>query len=127
MGSLALALSLGCSVSHEPIPEDAPLPGDLLEIDLTDAEREALCDWWMRRHGWPETTIYQCPPPPADPIARANIGCGTVRRAEYPDCPVRVQDWYNCELSEPYWWCRRPIPEVCTRSSDFCGSTRFRP
>ena len=131
MRALALMLlglaALGCAASHEPVPEDAPLPGDLLEIDLTEAQRAALCAWWMGRHGG-EGTLTNCPPPPAEPGFTAGlVGCDTLRRADVPDCRATVQDWYACELSEPYWWCRQPLlAEVCRRPAS-CGPPFFRP
>ena len=122
---LALA-TLGCAFRHEPVPDDAPLPGDLLEIDLTDAQRAALCAWWMDRHGG-EGTITMCPPPPAESRFSAGVvGCGTVRRADFPDCPVTVQGWYDCELSQPLWWCERPTVEVCRRPAS-CAAPVFFP
>ena len=79
MRALALLIfalaALGCVASHEPVPDDAPLPGDLLEIDLTDAQRAAFCDWWMDRHGG-EATILICPPPPAEGLVAVGVSCG---------------------------------------------------
>ena len=130
MRALALLIfalaALGCAVRHEPVPDDAPLPGDLLEIDLTEEQGAALCDWWMDRHGG-EGTLTSCPPPPAEHRFTAGlVGCATLHRADFPDCRVTVQDWYNCELSEPYWWCRWPKADVCWRLAS-CGRVAFRP
>lgn len=126
-------LSTSCAESHvvPAVPDGAPLPGELLEIELTDDERETFCAWWVSLRIFPEEPelarymVWSCPPPGGDMLA-GSIVCPLRTREEAPDCRARLQDWYDCELSMPAWWCERPPPEACRRPPN-CGWEYFGP
>ncbi len=123
-----LLLMAACGSSHDP-EGDAGVPAppvdlDEQELDLSDDDYLALCQWWSSQWGWPTETRWYCLDGGASFTLQSPDDCLATRfeRADYPDCDVRVRDWYDCMAAMPDWC--GPKPMECRRPPG-CGADWF--
>lgn len=131
LASCALLAGSGCYVSHGRDAGGEPLPSDTLEIDLSDEEYLALCEWFARqqRGGWPEERFYTCLDGGAVGRVLSPEDCVGRRHspASIPGCRFRVEDWYSCaDYYAEHGFCAS-APSLCQRPDECMdGTGRWR-
>lgn len=127
----ALLTSVGCYASHERASEERPLAGSRLEIELSDDEYLALCEWFVRHQpgGWPDEPLYSCLDGGAVGRRLTPENCLARRhsRASIAGCRFRVDDWYACGDHYVGAGLCGDAPSVCRRPDECMdGTGRWR-